>query len=523
MLEYLLFMKNRYLKQTALITTFVLSAGCDSNIQFAPIELPQQSFENPKQDVQKEEISDVLKPIEEVFEYQQNVFGANHTTISFQIIKQNGQLAKDINKDEMTITENGLEVTKYNLTKNSESFRQVVDIVFAVDVTASMRPTIEAAKSKLINFINQSRKAGYHTRMCLVTFGDYTVKKCDRFYDNNPDDPESLSQVAQLISEITKLKALTGSQDPGGKDKNENPMRALIDASKSPWATNNQRFLILMTDDGFLYSPGNQGSVGKLAPQYSEVKEALKLSNMKVFASTPDLGGYNKNFGQDQGIVNLSQGEWFNYNDLIKGKISLDTILNRIITNVNTTFIAEYTVEDNDGLRSDLPLSQRRANIYLKNPSIGTISPLQMNSNMPDGHEQYKNEFTLSSNLIDPQSVKVFINDVSINQGFSLTDKGVIKFFAPPQAGSRIKIIFHKLLLKDKYKMKPLKLKNLTAISNLEVRVNDYKVDRNLYTIMKSDEGFGYLIIDSELLNNDKYDIEKNNQLHISVKISYNP
>lgn len=515
-------MNGQRFKLTIASLYLIVAYGCSSNIQFQAIESPTQSPQNIPTEVFKDEIIETVKPTEQVFDYQQNVYDQNRTAVSFQVTKPNGQLLESLGPQDLVISENDMPVNRFNLTHNSENFRQIVDIVFAVDVTASMKTTIEIAKTKLVNFINQSRKSGYRTRMCLITFGDYTVKKCDKFYDNNPDDPETLAQVAQLIAEIGKLKSLTGSQDPGGKDKNENPMRALIDASKSPWATNNQRFLILITDDGFLYSPGNQGTVGALAPKYSEITDALKTSQMKVFAATPDLAGYNKNFGKEASIVALSQGQWFNYVDLISGKISLDTILNSIITNVNTTFIAEYVSEENN-LQADLPLSLRKPKITLANAELGEVSPLQMKSNMPNGHEKYKDEFNFASNNVNLKSVKVYIDNLPITSGFSLTDDGKIKFIIPPKAGSKIQIKYIKKSIKDSFEIKPILIKNVAKVVSIDLSINDYTVDKSLFSVIKSDEGTGYLIIDPETLSQDKYDIQKNNQLQIKVKISYDP
>lgn len=493
--------------------------GCGSNIHFSPQNIDAST--DPMPTAFNDAITETLLPIEQTKSIEQNYLDQNQTAISFQITKPDGQLLESLNPNDINLFENNVLISKFNITKNSENFRQIVDIVFAVDVTASMSSTIESAKLRLINFVNQSRKAGYRTRMCLITFGDYTVKNCNKFYDNNPDDAETQLQVAQLIAEITQLKALKGSQDPGGKDKNENPMRALIDASKAPWATNNQRFLILITDDGFLYSPGNSGKVGNLAPKYTEVKAALETSQMKVFAATPDLAGYNKKFGQDESIVNLSQGEWFNFNDLISGKISLDTILNRIITNVNTTFIAEYVADENEGLNPTLPVNQRVPRIDLKDNNLGTLSPLQIKSNLPDGREKYQDEFIISDKTIRKDSLRIIIDGVEISSQFSFINNK-IKFFIPPKAGAKIifKYVHEKLI--DSFQLKPIQIDKRIKTEDVHIELNGYHLDKQYYSIILSDENLKYLILNPTILNeNDLFDIRKNNALQIKVNFSY--
>ena len=333
-----------------------------------------------------------------VASFEQPQLESNETQAAFQVALADGTNVPDLKVTDFTILENGQPISDFKLQSNSTTIKQSVDIIFAVDVTGSMSPTIESAKTRLISFVQKSRLNGTHSRMCLITFGDRTVKNCDRFYDNNPDDPSTIDQVNELISEISKLKALTGSSDPGGSDLNENPMRALIDASKAPWNENSQRFVILITDDGFLYSPGNSGNVGALAPKYNEVSEAIEKSQMKVFAATPSLAGYNKPFKGEPGVVEFSKGEWFNFKDLISGKITLDTILNRILNRVQTTYLLQYTLDENSGSGLDLtlPLKKRKIEILLQNGVHANLNMLSLQSNLPDGRKPYQKKFKLA-------------------------------------------------------------------------------------------------------------------------------
>lgn len=443
----------------------------------------------------------------------------NQTAISFQVRQPDGSLLQTLNKKDLLLLESLIPVDKFQLTKNSLETKETVDIAFVVDVTGSMSATIESAKIRLINFVRRSREAGYHTRMCLVTFGDYTIRSCDKFYDNNPSDPSTNVQVDELISEITKLKALKGSGDPGGKDLNENPMRALIDTARAAWATNNKRFAILITDDGFLYSPGNSGAVGSLAPQYAEVKAALVSSKVKVFAATPSLAGYNKNFGSELGIVGLSQGEWFNFADLISGAITLDTILNRILTNVNTTFTISYVADKIPGLNPALALALREFQLQLVNPLLGTIQGLQYQSNLPDGRSEYKSEFGLSNKKIKKDSLKVIVNGLTVVNGFKLTNDGKIKFDQAPLAGSVIKVAYTYEKIKDAISLKPILLSDRLDPKSIVVTLNGIKAKNKDYTIEETIEGFYVVSLqDSALDDTDPYKIFANNGLHIGVK-----
>lgn len=489
--------------------------ACKSKMSFIPTSVAA----DPTSQGDMGEVNEFFKLSESQQTLTQDSLDENVTAISFQVKKPDGTLLDSLKKNDLFILEDLIPVNAFNLSKNTLETKEVVDIAFIVDVTASMSPTIESAKIRLTNFVRKSREAGYHTRMCLVTFGDYTVRRCDKFYDNDPSDASTLTQVDELISEITKLKALKGSQDPGGKDLNENPMRALIDTASAPWATNNQRFAILITDDGFLYSPGNSGAVGALAPQYSEVKSALAASKVKVFAATPSLAGYDKNFGSEKGIVSLSQGEWFNFADLMSGKITLDTILNRILTNVNTTFTITYVADQIPGLNPSLELALRSFQVQLVNPQVGAIQNLQFNSSLPYGRADYKKEFALSVNKkIKKNSLKVLVDGVVVTKGFQLTNDGKLKFDQAPGKASVIKVSYIYEQLKDSIILKPVLLGQVDPRS-VEVWLNGVKARASDFTVDRTMEG-RYLVSlqDSALADSDPYKIFANNGLQFDVK-----
>jgi hypothetical protein len=456
---------NRILLPLAALSLFTACAPQS----FAPVDGSSVEINTP----QGEEISsNFFKLSDSQAVFQQEELDQNKTSLSFQVRLPDGTFVNDLKASDITVTENGIPFSGFQMSSNSQNIVQTVDIVFAVDVTGSMAPTIESAKSRLINFVQSSRARGYHTRMCLSTFGDYTVQRCNRFYDNNPDDPSTEAQITELISEISKLRALSGSQDPGGYDLNENPMRALIDASQAPWATSSQRFLILITDDGFLYSPGNQGAVGSLAPKYTEVMSALASSQMTVFAVTPSLAGYNKKFSGSPGIVEASNGEHFLFSDLIAGRITLDTVLNRIIARVKTTYLVEYTVDQIRGLDPSLPLPARHIEVVLSNGMQGTVVVQGVQSNLPNGRPQYKKSWKLDDKSI--RSAKVKVNGVEVSSGFKI-ENGSLVFDQPPAAGAKIEISYQFESIKDNLKYESILLGKNEDLNALQVFFNGMK------------------------------------------------
>ena len=454
-----------------------------------------------------------------IVSFEQPQLESNETQAAFQVTLADGTNVPDLKVTDFTILENGQPISDFKIQSNSATVKQSVDIVFAVDVTGSMSRTIESAKTRLINFVQKSRLNGTRSRMCLITFGDYTVKNCDRFYDNNPDDPSTISQVNELISEISKLKALTGSSDPGGSDLNENPMRALIDAAKAPWNENSQRFVILITDDGFLYSPGNSGSVGALAPKYNEITEAIDKSQIKVFAATPSLAGYNKPFKGQPGVVDYSKGEWFNFKDLISGKITLDTILNRILIRVQTTYLLQYTLDENSGLDSTLPLKKRKIEVLLQNGIHANLNILSLQSNLPDGRKPYQKKFKLADKNIKKESIKVTIDGNRVNSGIQLTADNEIEFEKAPKAKSKIVISFIYSDLKDSLQLSPIVIKQTDFnMDSVVILLNGIEALKKDIELTQSLEGYLTLqLANSALTEADPYGIRASGGLTVRV------
>ena len=514
-------------KQTSAVSMMGAIALSLSTIACAPVAFDaatNASFDDGQNDL----YSNFFKLGVSQIEFSQPQLEANDTQVSFQVVLPNGSHIADLKKNDFDVLENGRAIPGFQLKSNSKKIEQAVDIVFAVDITGSMEPTIESAKMRLINFVNKSRANGHHTRMCLVTFGDFTVKKCDRFYDNNPKDPKTEPQVKELISEISKLQAIRGINDPGGYDLNENPMRALIDAAGSPWKDKSERFLIMITDDGFLYSPGNSGDVGSLAPRYTEVLNALRTSQMKVFAATPSLSGYNQRFGGSPGIVEASLGEWFNFNGLINGTITLDTILNRIIDRVQTNYLVEYRIDETMGFDPTVPLADRKIEITLKDGRTASVIFQTVQSNLPNGRAAYKKKFKIASGdgsgngtgkRISKKSVKVLVNGVR-SQSFVLNDEGEVEFEQAPPALSKIEAYYQYESIKDSLNISNIFIKGDLVQSEAEILItlNDIPVAKADYSLVKTLEGdYSIRLSEQVMSESDPYRIREFEGLKVRV------
>jgi hypothetical protein len=460
------------------------------------------------QDIESSEVlSNYFKLSEVSFNQLQETLEENLTTLNFEVVDPGGNPVEGIRAPDLRLLEAGKPVSQFDLDSNSKKIVQTVDIVFAVDVTGSMTPTIESAKLRLINFIHRTRAAGHHTRMCLLTFGDYTVKACTRFYDNDPTKPETMTDVNTLISEITKLQALKGANDPGGYDLNENPMRALIDAAAAPFLSDSQRFAILITDDGFLYSAGNQGSVGNLAPRYNEVLQALDRSKIKVFAATPSLAGYNSNFQGQPSVVQASGGEHFLFSDLINGRITLDTILNRIIARVQVSYKISYTARETQGHQPNLPLPARQIELRLANGQSVFVRNLQIQSNLPNGRAEYKRKWRVSDKAAREGTLRVKLEGQELHRGFWFRD-GEIEFELPPSPGAKLEVSYEPDKLKDALELTPMVLPGEMSPAGLDLELNGQMAKPGDVLFEKNLEGeWSVRLADRVLSEEDPYHI----------------
>lgn len=507
-------MKSMNIKLLAALASMGL-IGCSQKVEFVPILTDSASSLTKTNEV--EITSAQLKVGSAKSTFVQEQWDLNTTSVSFQVVDTNNESVNNVQATDLIVNENGTEFRSFVVNTNSEQFAQTVDIVIALDVTGSMSPTIESAKSRVINFINNTRANGYHTRMCLVTFGDYTVQKCSRFYDNDPSKPETQAQVDELISEVSKLRALKGAEDPGGRTYDENPLSAVIDSSVAPWGNNSQRFMILITDAEFLYSPGNQGEIGSLAPMYTDALEALQSSQMNLFLVAPTAAGYSSTFGGQPSLVTASKGEYFKFDDLINERITLDTVLGRIMQRVRTTYTLNFNVDEIRGLNPGLPLSKRQITVRLADGRLGRVNILNVSSNLPNGRPQIRSTFKLADKAVDPGSVRLRINGVSVSSGFHIAD-GEVRFLVPPPMGAQIEVEYDYTLLRDRILLQPITIGSEYDVSDLLVKFNGKKATKAFVRIERSIEGdLTITPAETALAEDDPFDIKGNGGLVVQV------
>lgn len=448
--------------------------------------------------------------------FKQSSYGTNDTSVSFRVVDSNGNSVNTLDSSSITVTENGVPVSGFTMTGRPQQTRQTVDIALLLDTTCTMRTSINSAKSKLIEFINNTRAAGYRTRMCLSTFGDRVVIRCNRFYDNNPADPSTMTQVNELIALISAQQAGCGAADPGGPTLDENPLGAIIAAETAPWAPGSQRFAVMMTDWSFVYSPGNDIGL-EPAPKYTDALASMARSQMNLFLAAPSYPGYNQNFQGSPSLVQASGGEFFLYSDIVAGRTTFGTILDRIIARVQTTYTIGYTSDNIPGLNPSLPMNQRTIVITPKNGAPVTITIDNATSTMPDGRAQYASSWTLSDKQIETGSTVVKINNVVQTTGYSIVN-GQVVFATPPPKGADITVEYQLSLIKDALSIKTVTFSGAVPLNRVAVFLNGIKAKTvDVYFERNLQNNWIMYMNSTVLAESDNFKIRQNGGLSVEV------
>lgn len=454
------------------------------------------------------------------FSANQARYDENHISMLFTVNKDGGSVNELAERD-FRLTENGVPITNFKLASQTQREDQIAEIAFAVDITGSMGPFINSAKRVLTDFIYSSRKKGYHVRMCLSTFGDRVVSPCRQFYDNGNG-----SDVRQFIDELTRISIHRGQAEyPGELDWEENPMRALVETASAPWANGSKRFVILVTDADF-YSPekpskhfdAHQRRADTAAPTLPQTRQAIRDAQMEIFAVTPPAPGYNTALGNIPGITQTDDGsfdgEWFEFEKVIRRQITLDSILERILHRINTTYQVNYVVEKNPGLNPTLPLTKRQ--LQITTPS-GQVSAQPPTSSVPAGREAYKQEWTVAEAPIKVESV--FRDGKIVDPSEYEVAGGKVRFKRTPAPGAQHRIVYSFEEMQRNLGLEPMLLPGDANSNNTKVYLNGKETRPGDVTFSRTIEGKVSLNLNpaTVLGPQDSYDIVRNRGLKIRV------
>ena len=501
-------MKMILIRTTQILTVFTFLTGC-SGVEFQGQLAGQYELENS-----------AFFPLSssEINFKQVNSFN-NQMTLQLNLT-QVGEDVTAINRDMINVVHSGVPINNFNLVNTSLQKDNVIDIAFVVDVTGTMSAFIEDAKARLISFIRTTTASGIRTRMCISTFGDYTVKRCDRFFDNDPSNPNSQAQTEELISEISSLRAFQGQgQDPGWPDFDENPMQAIIDVSTAPFRPEAQKFVIMVTDAGFLYSPQNQGSLGAAAPNMNRVAQAIQDSQITIFGITPYLPGYTSDLNGLPSIIEQSNGEHYLFQSVINGETTLNQILDRVLDRVKSTFVLTYDIDDQPGLDPNMPVNYQDVRVTVKDTSSQVIlEDLKVQATFPNGRPDFIQEWTLSYEKIDPTSVEVWVNQRKLDRSQFDVENSRLKVKQPPGLADNITVRYK---YEDNFKnirTQPIFLNRAVKEEELQITINNITARASDILLQRDLNRDVSIMILPHALQDDFYEVEKFQGVKIEVK-----
>ena len=479
----------------ALVAITTLSIGCSQPVQFSRIE-GSTVFGRPIETL----VAQANIPYNKTTEvFQQDQYDQNTTSIQFRVTQGQNNI-NGIKKEDLLLTEGGININNFQLQTSTESIGRKADIIFVIDDTGSMQPYIDALKLRAANFVQTLASSNIKANLCLVTFGDDVHSLCSSFSEDDPNTVanENLNRFLDALSRI---------DTDGGGDIPENQLAALIAAAQNtPWHADAQRIAILMTDADFHYSPSYIGDAFN-APTYQTALNSILSSMMMTFAVAPDEPGYSRPFSGLEAFPSASGGGWYDLDDIISGRRNMGDILNSIIDQISVMYVAKFVVEDYVGLDPTLELSRRNIQIRLRDSSKPwNVRVSNISSNLPLGHPQYKKDFTLSTNLNELNAVAVLVNNLPVHD-YSHNGR-TLRFSTPPLPGAAIRVEYFKARLRDNLILTPITF-TLKSNKKLEVVANGFLLAKEDYEItLVSDQTY--------LLKLNEHLFEDNDPLRIS-------
>ena len=504
----------------------------DPIVQSKPIVQPKLSFAPPppKTMIAQQRTHHIFQ---DIFPYRwiqksfyQTVNERNKTTLFFQAFNNYDLNIRDLEKENLHLSENHIEVKNYTLSSERERLDHKLEVVFVIDTAYSMEKYIDIIKNNITHFVRGLREDEIHADLCLVTFRDSVEKICSNFYPDNPLTPQN-ENALKFLNDISGLKL-----HKGYNEYRENILGGLLAAAEhTPWNPGNQRMIILATDAFFWEpEPHNSRPEGKVAaaPDYPTVLDALTENNIQVFALAQDYRGFSRKNFRFPSLVEATSGRWFNIKTLEERTIG--PIFNHIRDQFNIFYKIEYFVEDQEGLNPSLPLEDRQIDLTINemwHPIFSyegvDIQIAGIYSSTPEGAAKLQSSWPLSKVDINKKSLVVTVNgvDKKIDQDFFMED-GKIIFVESPSSGSEISIKYELGELINNIQKHPLildqKHQPSHEVLNFFLQLNGKEADHSYFEIESANDGSLSLHLKDQVFSDeDPFDIRQLDGLSISL------
>jgi hypothetical protein len=490
------------------IFSFCLLAACAPKEIHAPEKKGSEDSASKVQDFSTEEFFSYNYLQENLL---QDSYAQNKINLNYQVLSSTGSLVMGLGSDDFILSESQTAVNRFNLSISNPGDGQNVDIVIALDITSNAKTLVSTLKSQVESFVKTLQARNIKPLLCLVTFKDHTEKKCDKIVADNPATAVN-ENLQYFLDDLGKAKVASGG------DSDQNQLRALMDASKSPFRPNAQRIILLLTQSGFHYAPKKEGDAKADAPTYAEALKAVVGSQARVFALAPNKPGYNQKFETQAALIDLISGQYFSYEDFSKGKLKFEEIFESIRDKLTHQYEIQYVVESNPGLSPTLPLKDRIFQLKVKNHSDYKIRMISMLSNQPEGHSEYRKVWRLAREA-KMQSVNnsVYINGNKVSGGYYF-EKYNLRFDEAPSDGSQIYVTYDPANFRDAVLTKPIVMP--ADIDLLGVKINFNDVVMPVESLRLSTDIDGNFVLDPAIFvftYHDPYSIFKTGGLRIKI------
>ena len=457
--------------------------------------------------------------------YHQIVNEKNKTTLFFQAFDRHGLNIRDLQKDNLHLSENGIRIENYTLSSERQRFDHKLEIAFAIDTAGSMGKYIDMVKNNIVDFVNELEAGQIDVNLCLVTFRDSVERRCSFFYPDNPLTPQN-ENVLRFLDTLSRLELHSGYNE-----YHENVLGGTLAAARNtPWSSGSQRMMILATDAlfwiplHFRANFYNSRPESRNAPEYEAVLNELTENNIQLFALTQDYQGFSKSyFNEHPSLVRATSGLWFNIKTLEER--SMQAVFDHIRDQLNIFYKIEYFVEDQEGLNPFLALENRKIDLTANATQNSYEQNIQMeiqniHSNLPEGASHLLSKWSLNEPDIKKDNIIVTVNGIEkkLEEDFLIED-GQIFFTEPPSNGSEIIVTYELEELVNNIQKHPLNLSSTQReVSNFSLLLNEKEVDQTYFEIRQANDGrFSLYLNDSVFSDEDPFNIRESNGLSISL------
>lgn len=294
-----------------------------------PLEKRREATKRPKRDGLHSVKGDALFLIKNV-----DITNFPDMSVIFSAVNNRNQFIRTLKKEDIIVLENGIPRPILSLDMISAANRVPLDVIFVIDVTASMRDIISTVKENVKLFAQELRKSGFDAKLGMVLFSDYV---------------EFAS--TELIDDVGEFERWVGNvQTVGGGDIPENSLEALAAIGGMNVRPIAMRMAVLITDA----PPFQKGDLGDGTTKHTiaSIGDYLYEREVRVLTVTPpDQQHYHD-------LALLTEGASFDLDS------SFSSVLSSLINDITSLYALRYQSQSTlapDSVRIDILRSEDKA------------------------------------------------------------------------------------------------------------------------------------------------------------------